>query len=647
MGKNIIKNKISQNEAQPVLPISKGGTGATSPLAASDTLGFIPESKLNAANGVAGLDSQRYLFEDQIPDVVGKEGILINGPTSVNVNTSNTYQIVGYSRFNNYVVSSNVGTVNRTNGTISFTAPATPQTAVITVNGAEFNINIVPVSAYVNTPTVSSPTAGATNLGPNVTISASSFGVTGGSDTHEATDWQIATDIAFTNVIASSINDAINKTTWTANNLPANSNLYIRLRHKGVTLGYSNYSAIRSFTTKASYIPDTQQAILTASNKASEDKLGETIAIDGTGTRVTAGAPQAGRDGYGAGGRAYIFVRSGSTWTQEVVISKIDSEGLRFGDSVAITADGSRVAIGDPMAGPNNSGNSGKIYIYSRVGSAWSLEATLFAADRAAADFLGTAISMDETGTRLIAGAPGGDAGGNNSCGKIYCFVRSGTTWTQEAMVYPSGAVANFGLGTSCAVSKDGTRFVVGGRYDSYNNLTQGILYVYLRSGSTWSQEAIIAPADIAMNDYFGMFVDIDSSGTRIVASSYASNHGGLTASGKAYVYTRSGTSWTQEAVLLATGRAQYDYFGSDVSISADGQTIAIGAHGSGTIGKAYVFTRSGGSWTQSAALTTSSSTDKFGFAVAMSSDVSKLAISAMMADPAGVVDAGSLYIYS
>lgn len=137
MSKLAVNNKLSSLNIQPILPTNKGGTGVTTTPAALSSLHLIPGSHIDAANGVAGLDSNGKLRLAQIPDGLG---IMINGPVTVAKNTVSTYDILGYSNFNLYTVSVSAGSVSELNGVISFTAPSTPQTVTMIVNGALFSI---------------------------------------------------------------------------------------------------------------------------------------------------------------------------------------------------------------------------------------------------------------------------------------------------------------------------------------------------------------------------------------------------------------------------------------------------------------------------------------------------------------------------
>jgi hypothetical protein len=173
-----------------------------------------------------------------------------------------------------------------------------------------------------------------------------------------------------------------------------------------------------------------------------------------------------------------------------------------------------------------------------------------------------------------------------------------------------------------------------------------GLAYVYVRNGTSWTQQAVLVASDPAPVDYTGWSVAID--GDTIVVGSYANNAGG-TDSGAAYVFTRTGTTWTQQAKLVANDAQAGDGFGYSVAI--DGNTAAIGAprddDAGQNSGSAYVFSRSGTTWTQQAKmipLDGSTPGDDFGFSVDI--DSGTLLVGSHLDDDYGD-GSGSAYVYT
>jgi hypothetical protein len=649
MGKDVIINKIDQNDDELVLSVEKGGTGGNNQTSAEQNLEFILSSKLNAPLGVAGLDNTRHVKKEQLPISIRNLGISIDGAKQVTAGSINNYSIVGYSGFDSYTVSVSAGSISRTNGNISFTAPNTPQTVSLTINGRVFTIDVVPASAYVNTPSITSPINGAVNQGPDVVINSSAFSVSGGTDTHEGTDWQVATDATFTNIVTNLVNNTSNKISLTITGLLANTQYFIRARYKGINLGYGNWSATVIINTKISYYPTTEQAILTAGDKASNDQFGGCVALDATGSRVAIGAPGATPNGYGSyRGKLYIFARSGNSWTQEALILSPDTVNeTRFGDKISISGNGDRIIVGSRSATVSGQGSAGKAYIFVRSGTTWTIEATLSNPTPAGNDQFGTSVSMDTSGTRVAIGVPYKNIPGYNGAGEIVVFIRSGSSWTQEAIVRKTSSVsANDWLGVSVAISGDGTRIISGGKLDTYNVNAKGEVTVFVRSGTTWTQEQII-PGPSNINEYyFGMYLDIDETGSRFISSEYSSKNGSTYPQGKAYIFKRTGTSWAQEQAIISNDIADMDFFGCWVSISSNGLAVAIGAMGYGTIGKAYIFSYNGVNWVQNSRFTNNDNQDRFGYSVSISGDGTKLAVGAYKASPSSISEAGQVEIF-
>jgi len=307
-----------------------------------------------------------------------------------------------------------------------------------------------------------------------------------------------------------------------------------------------------------------------------------------------------------------------------------------FGEAVSISGDTAVIgAYGDDDVALG----SGSTYIFTLSGSNWSQQAKLTAGDAAAYDSFGEAVSI--SGDTAVIGAPRDDDGGSNS-GSAYIFTRSGSTWSQQAKLTASDAAANDHFGYSVSISSDTT--VVGAYWNDDAGSDSGSAYVFTRSGSTWSQQAKLTASDAAASDYFGVAVSV--SGDTAVIGAYLDGDAG-SYSGSAYVFTRSGSTWSQQAKLTASDAAANDLFGGDVSVSGD--TAVIGAQGDAdagsSSGSAYVFTRSGSTWTQRAKLNASdaAASDLFGRAVSISGETAL--VGAYLNDDAGN-DSGSAYIF-
>ena len=606
MGKRFFNNKSVTGYSGSALPIAKGGTAATNSDEASITLDAIDLDRRNAPDGAAGLDLNVKVPVELFPPELREVAVSIDGPLQVIVNSSNTYQITRYSSFNQYAVSASAGAISRVNETITFVAPATPQVVNITINNRIFAVDVVPVSAYVNTPVISAPVNNAVNQGPGLSISASVFNVTGTADTHESTDWQIATDANFTNIAFSSIADATNKTSWSVSNLLANTNYFIRVRYKGSSLGYGNWSNTISFTTKTNYLPTNQVGILKATTEINNGMFGKTISLDNTGDRAVIGNYTYGSTG---SSYAYVFKRTNNVWNIEERISAQNSiVSSQFGYSVSMSGGGDRIVVGAP--GQNTVGGvaaGGAFYVFTRSGTTWTQEAEVSDAFAEASARFGNCVAIDTSGSRIITTAPNASSSGVSSCGKMYSFTRSGSTWTQEAVLTTGDKAAGDELGISLAMSDDAGRVVVGAATNA------GSAYIFSRSGSSWTQEARLYPTAEVVGNQFGWAVSMDTTGTRVVVSEPYADISGITDAGKAYIYTRSGATWTQEAIVNSSVRSTNERFGAAVCLSNNGDRLYVVKGDTSYSNNIEVFTRAGTTWSQSASLTYGNGSYVFG----------------------------------
>jgi hypothetical protein len=269
----------------------------------------------------------------------------------------------------------------------------------------------------------------------------------------------------------------------------------------------------------------------------------------------------------------------------------------------------------------------------------WTEGQKLIASDGAADTGFGAPISLDDD-TALIC-APGDDDNGHWS-GSVYVFIRTGTIWTQQAKLLPSDGAAEQQFGSDCALVGDTA--LIGAFYDNDNGNHSGSAYVFIRTGTTWTQQQKIVPSDGVTDAQFGIAVALDNN-TALIAANRDDDNG--IRSGSAYVYTRTGTTWTQQAKLIASDGATEERFGIDVALEGDTALIGSETPDNGDYsGSVYVFTRSGTTWTQQAKLLASdgAAADWFGFSIALDGDIALFAAS--LDDDKGA-QSGSAYIFT
>lgn len=305
--------------------------------------------------------------------------------------------------------------------------------------------------------------------------------------------------------------------------------------------------------------------------------------------------------------------------------------GDQFGTVVAISADGNTLAVGAPfedggVAGvdgnqaDNSVANAGAVYVFTRSGAVWSHQAYLKASNPGGTDTFALSLALSGDGNTLAVGAPLEDSnatgvngdGSNNlavDAGAVYVFGRSGGAWSQQAYLKGAATGAGDQFGHAVGLSADGNTMVVGvpledGSTDGVNGdqtlrftTNAGAAYVFTRTGATWSQQAYLKAGNVQMQDRFGQSVAVSGDGATVaVGAHFEDGNGtglagdpfsnGMPNSGAAYVFTASGGVWSQQAYVKASNTGNGDQFGFAVALSGNGDTLAVAANteaGNGT----------------------------------------------------------------
>ena len=221
------------------------------------------------------------------------------------------------------------------------------------------------------------------------------------------------------------------------------------------------------------------------------------------------------------------------------------------------------------------------------------------------------------------------------------CILTHHLIGLHHTYLYPSSPSDSALFGYSVHISSDGSKTIVGEPYENAEN--HGAAYIFNSSGN---QEVKLSPSDTYIDGNFGYSVNIDSDGNTAVIGSIGSDNRGA-----AYVFTRSGTTWTQEAKLVSSDIAIGDNFGHSVCISNDGDTVMVSTPFKSSRGAVYVFTRTTGTsiWTQRDKILSNdlSTGDKFGNSIAISPNSLKAIIGASGETPSNIFSGGSVYSYT
>ncbi len=384
-------------------------------------------------------------------------------------------------------------------------------------------------------------------------------------------------------------------------------------------------------------LPQLHYKIL-ANDGGAGDSFGISLSIDNDTALI--GAPR--NDDLGNdSGAVYVYVRDAQgNWNQQAKLIPGDgAAGDLFGFGVSLDGDTALIGAGNHDASGTDAGSA---YVFVRTGTTWSEQAKLLASDGAADDFFGSE-NVSIQGDTAVVGAIGDDDAGSAS-GSAYVFVRNGTAWSQEAKLLASDGAATDFFGRYVAIS--GETALVGAMRDDDLGNSSGSAYVFVRNGTAWSQEAKLLASDGAADDTFGLDLALDGN-TAVVG---ASQHDSLgNDSGAAYVFVRNGTLWSEQAKLLASDGMAEQAFGRGVAI--EGNRVLIGAPEITAAsltgpGSAYLFIRDAqGNWSEHRKLVPNDGAvdDAFGFARAM--DGSRVLLGAVLDDDNGT-DSGSTYVF-
>lgn len=233
--------------------VAEGGTGETDSLAAAETLGLVTGHSVGTGQGPVLLDAQGSINVNQKPAGVLDPNLpVLSGPLSVYANFSGLFKITNFDSTKSYAALSTLGTVVLNGEDVTFTAGTQPGKATITVNGVAHPFTVLPIP--IQDPTITSPSNGVSNITDHLTITATPFTTTA-PDTQASTDWQLASDAAFTSIVQQSMADTVNKSSWSISGLSPRHTYYVRVRYTGVLYKNTNWSPTVKFSTLTSFVP--------------------------------------------------------------------------------------------------------------------------------------------------------------------------------------------------------------------------------------------------------------------------------------------------------------------------------------------------------------------------------------------------------
>ena len=397
---------------------------------------------------------------------------------------------------------------------------------------------------------------------------------------------------------------------------------------------YEQYLASPSGPASSPRATFREQPKLVGTGAVGSSSQGMSVALSADGNTVIVGGPgpnNADRErppSIAPAGAAWVFTRSSDLWTQQAKLVGTTSErggGLwSQGASVAMSADGNTAIIG----GPSDNGTTGAAWVFTRSRDVWTQQGKKLVGSGVGEPQFppgqGMSVALSANGDTAIVGGWGAEG--------AWVFTSSGGAWSQEGKkLVGSSAVGKPRLGMSVALSADGNTALVGGWSD--NNKT-GAAWVFTRRGGIWTQQGKkLVAADAVGSARQGMSVALSADGNTAIVGGPGDNPWdrsrpfGLGAPGAAWVFTRSGGVWTQQGNKLVSSSA-VGRLGTSVALSADGNIAVVGGFAEDG-GVALVFTRSAGQWTQDKKLVGTGAVGKSAPSVALSADGSLVILGA------------------
>lgn len=414
--------------------------------------------------------------------------------------------------------------------------------------------------------------------------------------------------------------------------------------------------------------PLARQVKLTASEGV-DDNFGFSVAVSNDGRTALVGAYKANVGGHASQGAVYAFYLDKIiTGIEEAIFewvyqgrfdTSLSMDGKsddRFGISVALSDNGDIAVVGADGVDWGGKVDQGAAYIFARTSGAWSVRARLLAVDGAAGDKLGWSVALSGTGSTALVGAHGAISSPYTGNGAAYVFTSSeaggaGSWFLHSKLFRAIGTGA--AMGYSVALNSNGDTALLGAfAYDGVDKVDQGLVVVYqLTGGTSWDYKTTLSPIEPVAGGLFGRSVSLSNDGTIALIGASGTQVGENANQGAAYIFTGSGSTWTQKAMLTASDGAAQDKFG--VSVALDGVKAYVGAYQADVStkvdqGAVYLFTLTGvnTNWPQTRKFTAvdGAANDQFGVGVA--SGGSTLLVGARGASVTGNSSQGAAYTF-
>jgi hypothetical protein len=632
--------------------------------------------------------------------------------SEVDTHLSSSWQLSTDSSFTNIVQQTLNDTVNKTEWSVSNLTPGEIYYVRVMHKGHShgnslwsLTLTVSELIIQVNRPFIFYPANESASHEAPLQVSSSRLIMSYGSDKHESTDWQVATDINFLNITQESVADVVNKITWTINEVQPGRTYYVRVRYKSQNHGKSDWSYLVAFSGIS--ISVNQPIILNPTNL--QNNVYPNTAMISSEMSLNYGI-----DEHISSSWQVSTDENFSSVTQQSIDNQINKTQLDFANLVSGQTYFVRVKHTSNLYGDSQWSNVVSFTVLTihvekpttafPVNEAIKQPVILIADSSAFGVNYGTdthlssnwQLSNDPSFSTIISQSlyntvnltswPISGLLFNTTYYIRVCHtgaIRGTSEWsvpilfTTMQQTYPKNEVlklvasdwcgydcfasnysgSSISFGSPIAISDDGI-FMIMGAYSNSNSgkLNVGAAYIFKKDGSTWSEQAKLIASDGITLDCFGFSVAMSGDGSVVAIGSYSNDNSSGANSGAVYIFKQINNVWSQQVKLISENIWNNDNFGYSLAMSSDGNTLAVSSinyydtnnPSITSHGAVYVFINSGLSWSQEAKLLASdkASTDRFGNSISMSSDGNLILIGAKLDNNERGSDCGSAYIF-
>lgn len=355
------------------------------------------------------------------------------------------------------------------------------------------------------------------------------------------------------------------------------------------TVSNGTLSSSSSFTITPTLTPIMQQGPKLIGTGATPVSQGIAIALSADGNTLASG----GNSYYTVvPSGIWIFTRTAGVWSQEgtklLAVGEIGNAHLTNDNGgIAISADGNTVVAG----GPTDNSNQGAVWVFTRTSGVWSFQTKIVATGNIGPAGVGGSVHVSADGNTIVAAG----TGDNGGVGAAWIFVRNAGVWSQQAKLVGSGTIGTSRQGWGCAISSDGNTVGLGGDLD--NNIV-GAIWIFTRSGVTWTQQAKLVGTGYTGQPRFGNCA-FSANGNIVAIAGFTDGGNGSFGTGAVWIFDRVGTTWTQRgSKYITVGSDSNSQCGiSPGALSADGNTLLVSGWRDNGVGAQWVLSRNGSTW--------------------------------------------------